>query len=112
MQNIFFTYINATFEGQSLAFSQYKIIKLIFFPSSYDARSGGGDAGRRWSADDDAGAGAGFGARAHFRVGGAAPAQLAIEDVQRSEAGVYRCRVDFKTAPTRNTLVNLTVIGE
>ena len=77
---------------------------LSFF--SYDARSGSGEVGRRWS--DDKG---GFGGRAYFQVK-TLPAVLVVDEVTHSEAGIYRCRVDFKTAPTRNSLVNLTVIGE
>lgn len=79
----------------------------IILSFSYDARSGGGisDVGRRWS-DDRA-----FGLRGHFQVK-PHPALLHVEDIQAAEAGVYRCRVDFKTAPTRNSLVNLTVISE
>lgn len=90
---------------------------FIFF-CSYDARAGGGDSAERWS---DPRAGFGFGDRAHFHVSsssGSGPgrrpgrARLSVQDLQRGEGGVYRCRVDFKTAPTRNSLVNLTVIGE
>ena len=51
-----------------------------------------------------------FGDRAYFDLSG--PAALVIEDIRPTEAGVYRCRVDFKSAPTRNTLVNVTLLGE
>ena len=51
-----------------------------------------------------------FGDRAYFDLSG--PAALVVEDIRASEAGVYRCRVDFKSAPTRNTLVNVTLLGE
>lgn len=50
-----------------------------------------------------------FGDRAYFDLSG--PAALVVEDIRPAEAGVYRCRVDFKSAPTRNTLVNVTLLG-
>ena len=37
---------------------------------------------------------------------------LNVNDIKSDEAGVYKCRVDFKSAPTRNYNVNVTVIGE
>lgn len=80
--------------------------KLYFFCFSYDARSGGPESGQRWSDSER-----GFGNRAHFRWRDH-PAYLHIDRILATEAGIYRCRVDFKTAPTKNSLLNLTVVSK
>ncbi|KAK3860145.1 hypothetical protein Pcinc_033786 [Petrolisthes cinctipes] len=38
------------------------------------------------------------------------PAHLNLKDVKASDAGRYRCRVDFRTQPTKTTRVELRVI--
>ncbi|XP_066997421.2 nephrin-like [Anabrus simplex] len=54
-----------------------------------------------------------LGGRSFFRVqddpveGGP---HLAVENVRETDEGTYRCRVDFQNTPTRNRVVNLTVI--
>ncbi|KAK5647891.1 hypothetical protein RI129_002783 [Pyrocoelia pectoralis] len=50
-----------------------------------------------------------FGPRAYF-VTVAKPAALTLDGVQLDDEGLYRCRVDFRTTPTRNFAINLTVI--
>ncbi len=38
--------------------------------------------------------------------------QLDIARIRESDGGVYRCRVDFREAPTRNTRIKLNLISE
>lgn len=52
-----------------------------------------------------------FNNRAYFEPDAKA-SSLVIDSVTEKDAAVYRCRVDFKYAQTRNSKVNLTVVGE
>ncbi|KAJ3636503.1 hypothetical protein MTP99_000046 [Tenebrio molitor] len=52
-----------------------------------------------------------FGPRAYF-VTVSKPAALTLDGVSLDDEGIYRCRVDFRTTPTRNFAINLTVIDD
>ena len=73
----------------------------------YDTRGGNKsyDEARHWS-DDKVLTG-----RAFFR-GDHDPGRLILESVSNKDQGVYKCRVDFRKAPTRISNVNLNVIGK
>ena len=72
--------------------------------SRYDARNKGEPT--LWSEDEPKG----FGNRAHFKAH-TPNAMLYLDNITFNEGGIFRCRVDFQTAQTRNSLFNLTVIG-
>ena len=80
------------------------ICLVLYLLFSYDARNGSWNQGARWSDEFK------FGSRAYFDPS-SSPAKLRVEHIEKHESGVYRCRVDFKSAPTRNTLVNVSLIG-
>ena len=63
-------------------------------------------ADKHWSADPPAG----FGARAMF-ITETDPAMLVITSVMVGDAGLFRCRVDFKANQTQNSYVQVSVIG-
>ena len=82
---------------------------------SYDLRGRGPENARHWSDDHVLGT-----SRAKFFMAKdqiktkkePLPSLLKIRGVRDSDRGLYRCRVDFKAAPTRNTKANLTVISK
>ena len=62
--------------------------------------------GRHWND------GINLGARARFDENAQPLPVLWIESLRDSDQGTYRCRVDFKQAPTKNFKINLSVIGK
>ena len=91
------------------------------FPFSYDSRSTEPSSATSSSSSSSDGRPdlwsepTAFGDRAHFRVPSSrasSPAVLSVTGVQRFDAGVYICRVDFRQSPTTYHNVTLDVIGE
>lgn len=82
-----------------------RVLKCFIFHFRVDTRDRSILQADRWSADNV------FANRAYF-MPDKVPAELGVDHVKESDAGVYRCRVDFRKAQTRNTRVNLTVIGK
>ena len=50
--------------------------------------------------------------RAQLHTKSEPTAVLSLLGVAEGDAGSYRCRVDFAEAPSRNSWINLTVIGD
>ncbi|RZF42823.1 hypothetical protein LSTR_LSTR003647, partial [Laodelphax striatellus] len=69
---------------------------------SVDLRGRDVASGKHW-------ADATLGGRGHYSVE-TPRSYLTLTKVQPSDAGSYKCRVDFDHSPTRNSLLNLTVI--
>ena len=90
------------FEGHQ---KQKRNKKNVHFCFSFDSRDQSAVAqGNHWQHSS-------LGGRAFFKHH-ETPAKLHLEHVKESDAGLYRCRVDFKQSPTRNSKVNLTVISK
>ena len=72
---------------------------------TYDAREARGS-GAHWSETSPRG----FGNRARF-VTNVVPAFLLVTGVEDIDKGRYRCRVDFRSSQTRNSLVQLSILN-
>ena len=71
----------------------------------YDTRSKTYEDARHWSDDET------LGGRAFFR-GDHDPGRLVLDNVRPTDQAVYKCRVDFRKAPTRIANIQLDVIGK
>ena len=79
---------------------------LASVSDSFDARQGSISRGVQWQDNFIL-----ANRNAEFLVS-TSPPVLAIDDVRETDAGEYRCRVDFQMTPTKYHRVNLTIIGE
>lgn len=78
---------------------------FYYFHFSVDVRDRDPKSAKRWS-DESV-----FGSRAYF-IFEKMPGELAVQSVKDTDTGIYRCRLDFRVAQTRNIKVNLTIIGK
>ncbi|XP_057374679.1 nephrin-like isoform X2 [Daphnia carinata] len=74
---------------------------------TYDARDKYASRPRHWSDENVLGKRAFF---SKLQSNRSSSGRLMIDNVRETDAGLYRCRVDFKRSPTRNSRVNLTVV--
>lgn len=75
-----------------------------FCKCRFDARGRSAGKELHWSEERS------LGPRAYF-VTQSRPASLQLDNVQLHDEDTYRCRVDYRNAPTRNFRIHLTVIG-
>ena len=78
------------------------LLRLLHF--SFDARGRAAGKELHWSDEVS------LGPRAQFTIS-TQPAGLHLENVLLNDEGVYRCRVDYLNAPTRNFEIHLRVTG-
>lgn len=83
----------------------YSTSYRIYFNYSFDARKSTIENGTHWFDQTLLNGRGRFDARAR-------PAMFAIDAVRITDTGLYRCRVDYQKTPTRNSKVNLTIIGK
>lgn len=81
------------------------LINFSLFSFSYDVRGSKPDVGSHWK-DAEV-----LGERGYFRTI-SEPSTLSLDSVEERDQGEYRCRVDFRMSPTRNSKVHLSVIGK
>ena len=77
----------------------------VCFYYSLDARDKHFEDAQHW-ADEQM-----LGGRAYFRTN-LEPPSLVIENIRESDAGLYKCRLDFKRSQTVHRNINLTVISK
>lgn len=88
-----------------MSWQRNKTFSYLIYTFSVDSRDRDFSLAERWS-DENV-----FANRAYF-MPEKQPAELGVDHIRESDQGIYRCRVDFKIAQTRNSKINLTVIGE
>ena len=98
---IFIFFVVASFHKTKI---EYEILIFCLVRYSVDGRERGFKLAERWS-DDKV-----FSNRAYF-MADKHPAELGVDHIRQSDEAIYRCRVDFKIAQTRNSKINLTIIG-